>query len=550
MPQKVTGNVRGLSPSENKALLKVFTRLVDRDRIIGLDLAREIWSLSRRLNRKIGVLVNREGKVVEVMVGTKDLLYLPDLGRYRLGEGRLRRLRLVFTDLSNAPDVQIPSDIFADLEKLRLDVVAGIKELRNEVHISYAYISPDEDHASNHTLTEPTQDLAQLSLSFLDLMSDLDSAHVRVVSGRATGPDPTILIGVYERGHRDPKASMSELQELARTAGIHVVESIIQIRQPDPKTFLGKGKLQEVELRALRLGAEVIVFDTELKPSQWRVITNSTSLKVLDRSMLILDIFAQRATSSDGRLQVELAQLKYNLPRLVEQDAGLSRLTGGIGGRGPGETKLEIGRRRTRERIRILEKRIETLGKQRDIRRDRRRVRSVPLYAIVGYTNVGKSTLFNALTGSNVIAEDKLFATLDPTHRQMFVQGTLGQGAVVLSDTVGFIRDLPKELKSAFRATLEELFEATAIIHVLDASDPEISERKRAVEQVLEELGVLDTPQLLVLNKIDLVDPEILEGLKIQYSPIAISASTKVGFRTLLDAMSSLLPSNREDLRQ
>src|SRR5690606_23988548 len=220
---------------------------------------------------------------------------------------------------------------------------------------------------------------------------------------------------------KDAEGSIEELHELARTAGVTILGTIIQRKEPDPKTLLGKGKLEEVVLECLRLGAEMLVFDTELKPNQWRIITNSTDLKVLDRSMLILDIFAQRATSSDGRLQVELAQLKYNLPRLVEKDAGLSRLVGGIGGRGPGETKLEIGRRRIRDRISRLEGQIDELSQQRDVRRGRRSRKGIPVVSILGYTNAGKSTLFNQLTNSLVLTEDKLFATLDTNQAKITV---------------------------------------------------------------------------------------------------------------------------------
>jgi GTP-binding protein HflX len=293
----------------------------------------------------------------------------------------------------------------------------------------------------------------------------------------------------------------------------------------------------------------MLVFDTELKPSQWRAIVNSTELKVIDRSMLILDIFAQRAQSADGRLQVELAQLKYNLPRLVEKDAGLSRLSGGIGGRGPGETKLEIGRRRIRERISDLERRLEKVRESRDFRRGRRRENQLQLVSVVGYTNVGKSTLFNLLTGSQVLAENKLFATLDPSQRRLFIPpsaadaeaGQIGR-TVIISDTVGFIRKLPVELETAFRATLEELYDAALLVHVVDASDPDAVEKYQAVRKIIGQMSLANAPELVVLNKIDAVASSVVEPLARELNALPVSAAKKLGIGSLLAEIDARVP--------
>lgn len=551
MSQHIKGNLHGLAPSQIRKIERLFVRRFEKGEIVPLDIAREIYRVASELNRRIGMLVSREGRIEEVFVGQRDILYLPDLGRYRFGRGRLRRLRLIFSDLSSSSDQPtIPSDVYTDLQKLRLDTVVGVKVSGNKTGIAYSYIIPPGLEVAPMTHTEIVDDLGRLNLDYdgfiTDLENELDLARQ---AQPASGKNQAILLGVYDRRGVDSETSMAELEELARTAGVQVLDKIIQKRTIDAKTLLGKGKLEQVVLRSLALGAEMIVFDTELKPGQWRIITNLTDLKVLDRSMLILDIFAQRAASSEGRLQVELAQLKYNLPRLVEKDTGLSRLSGGIGGRGPGETKLEIGRRRIRDRISDLEKRIDKLSEQRSLRRQRRKDSGIPLISILGYTNVGKSTLFNALTQSDVLVENKLFATLDPAQRRIHLHNsadeTAGLFPVVLSDTVGFIRALPEELKSAFRATLEELYDAQLLVHVLDASDSDVLNKKASVEAILSEMEIEDAPQLIVLNKVDRVKPDVLIELRRETNGIPVCALTRQGFDELRREIASRITDSR-----
>jgi GTP-binding protein HflX len=326
---------------------------------------------------------------------------------------------------------------------------------------------------------------------------------------------------------------MQELSELARTAGIAIVDRVIQIRREiDPRTVLGRGKIEELTLRALEMGTDAIIFDRDLLPSQLRAITNETDLKVLDRTQLILDIFARRAKSRDGKLQVELAQLKYALPRLVEKSTAMSRLTGGIGGQGPGETKLEIHRRRARDRIHRLEQEIEKLRGQREVRRRARKKQGrIPVVSIVGYTNAGKSTLLNALTNSFVLAENKLFATLDPTTRRLRFPE---EREIILTDTVGFIRDLPKDLVNAFRATLEELEESDLLLHVIDASDPNVDQKRQAVEALLEDLGLAEVPRIVVINKIDQTSRPMVSVLKRVTEGVPVSAEKREGLDVLL----------------
>ena len=549
MSKDVSGNTKGLAASEIKAVQKLFSRSVDSREIVSLDIAREMCLLAEKLRRRIGILVDRQGHIVEVILGTKDILFIPDLGRYRLGRGRLRTLRLIFTDLSNEQDeATIPYDIYTDLERLRFDSVVSVRGARNRISMSYAYLVPANRSEGATTMTDLVKDLGAFEMDFREFIESVERSLASEVVQLDTGDSiGAMVVGVYDKDD-DPETSLAELRELARTAGVTIVDAVIQRRKPDPKTFIGSGKLEELVIRCIRLGADMLIFDAELKPSQWRAITNSTELKVIDRSMLILDIFAQRAGSSEGRLQVELAQLKYNLPRLVEKDAGLSRLSGGIGGRGPGETKLEIGRRRIRDRIADLERRLDKVRESRDFRRTRRRENQMQLVSIVGYTNVGKSTLFNLLTNSTVTAENKLFATLDPSQRRLFipsqdpeVDGGVGR-TVIVSDTVGFIRKLPAELETAFRATLEELYEATLLVHVVDASDPDVIGKYRAVRRILEQMNLASAPELIVLNKIDRTTDEVLIPLKNELPGIAVSATKRVGIGELLGEIGSRLP--------
>jgi GTP-binding protein HflX len=545
MPNLVSGNTKGLAQSEIRAVAKLFQRSVSPDEIVSLELAREMCLLGEQLRRRVGVLINRQGRIQEVILGTKEILFLPDLGRYRLGRSRLRNLRLVFTDLSNnASEASIPYDIYTDLERLRFDSVIGLRSARNRVSMAYAYLIPADGLESATTHTEVVSDLGAFELDYREFLDSveqsLSSEVARLDTDDAIG---AVIVGVYDKPDDDPQVSQMELRELARTAGVTIVDAITQKRRADPKTYVGSGKLEELVIRCIRVGADMLIFDTELKPSQWRAITNSTELKVIDRSMLILDIFAQRAQSSEGRLQVELAQLKYNLPRLVDQDSGLSRLSGGIGGRGPGETKLEIGRRRIRDKIAELEHKIEKVRGARDFRRSRRRENQLQLVSVVGYTNVGKSTLFNVLTGSAVTAENKLFATLDPSQRRLFLPtevndetGSMGR-TVILSDTVGFIRKLPKELETAFRATLEELYEAALLVHVVDASDKDALGKYAAVRRILEQMELSNTPELVVLNKIDAADPQWVESLRLELQGVPVSAAKRIGMGELLSVI-------------
>jgi GTP-binding protein HflX len=547
MPE-LYGNTTGLSPSAIKTLERIYRRRVPNDRIATPELVRSLADASRESRRQVGALVHRSGQVDYVVVGHATGLMLPDIGRLRAAEGRFRALRLVHTHLFNEP---LTKDDLVDLTRLRLDLIAAVllNPASEPQRFSYAYNTPTfEGKGTPYEIVGPMPYGSQ-EPNFADLISSLEAEFAQHDRTRtvAAKDGRAILIHVGEKRRNGAmqraKSRLGELDSLARTAGVDVADTIIQLRdQPDPKFVIGAGKLEDVVMRAIDLDAETLIFDCDLSPAQAHGIAGQTDLKVLDRSQLILDIFAQRAETRDGKLQVELAQLKYTLPRLGAKDDSLSRLTGGIGGRGPGETTLEIGRRRARDRINRLEKELKNLGKQRSQRRRRRAQSDIPVVAIVGYTNAGKSTLLNTLTDAGVLAEDKLFATLDTRARQL----TLPDGQhVVLTDTVGFIRQMPKDLFAAFRATFEEATEADLLLEVVDASDPEQEEHLETTTQILSGLDLDRAPRLRVYNKIDRVSPEEIPGFEAQPSSVCISALDRGTTTALLERVAEELAKAR-----
>ena len=351
------------------------------------------------------------------------------------------------------------------------------------------------------------------------------------------------VLAAVDCGEYDAESSMRELEELAKTAGAEVLASIVQKRPaPEPATVLGEGKIDELRDLVQQLEADLVIFDCELTASRIRNIEEIVNVRVIDRTMLILDIFAGRAVTNEGKLQVELAQLKYRLPRLAGIGASMSRLGGGIGTRGPGETKLETDRRHIRNRINKLEENLKELEKRREFSRSRRKKDSVLTAAIVGYTNAGKSTLLNNLTGADVLAEDKLFATLDVTSRGVELPD--GRTLLVI-DTVGLIRRLPHNLVEAFKSTLEEAACADIILHVCDISDKEAAEKAETTEQLLAELGCGEIPVVNVLNKCDLIENDIPESK----DTVKICAKTGEGFDRLLKAISENLPESSKRLK-
>ena len=490
--------------------LRLLQRLADkrvaRDLIVGAEMARTLCQLSFELNRQLGLLIHRSGKIENVIVGSHAQIVIPPLGGVRASGGRLRGLRLVHTHLAGE---DISDEDLMDLVFLRLDLLSVLKVAADGLpeRMYSAHLLPGGEAGKNWAFLAPVHPAGQTQ-SAEELIAVIEGE----LSGGGRGSevdrqgDRAILVSVTTEARQRAEAELAELAELARSADVRVLDTVLQRRsQINPRFILGKGKLADIMVRALQLDANLLVFNQELNPSQIRSITDFTDMRVIDRTQLILDIFASRAMSREGKLQVEMAQLKYMLPRLSSRDDALSRLTGGIGARGPGETKLEIDRRRINDRLARLAKELQQVGLERYRRRSRRRRKDLPVLSLVGYTNAGKSTLLNTLTNSSIIAEDKLFATLDPTSRRLRFPTEL---EVILTDTVGFIDKLPAELLKAFMATLEELQEADLLIHVVDVADPGRDEKMAVVERLLVELELAHLPRLTLLNKADLLDEE------------------------------------------
>ena len=537
---QVHGNTSGLKASQTKALERLGRRRLKQDRLVTNDLARAMTELSAEIRRQVGVLVDRGGTVQHVMVGSPSGTELPDWGRLRAGRGRLRGLRLIHTHLGSEG---LTRDDLTDLALLRLDAVVSIAVGENGLPglAHAASLCPANDDGRSTEKLPPTHP-AEFDFEFSAWIRDLENDLARATATRDVGPgERAILVSVTAGRDRETlEMHVDELRELARSAGVEVTQVITQSRpKVDPRTVLGAGKLSDLVIRCFQSDIDLVIFDQDISPAQARTLSERMELRVIDRTQLILDIFAQRATSGDGKLQVELAQLRYRMPRLAQRaDLSLSRLAGGIGGRGPGETKLESDRRRVRDRITRLERETKRLTKQREGRRRRRARRGVPVLSIVGYTNAGKSTLLRALTQSDVHIEDKMFATLDPVSRRLRFPR---EREVIITDTVGFIRDLPKDLIAAFHATLEELRDASLLLHVVDAASPDIDRRIQAVHEVLGELGLEDKPELLVFNQIDRLPEKEIEALTRRYQAIPISALLGQGLRELLHRAEEIL---------
>ena len=537
---KPEGNLQGLKPSQLNALSRLFNRRFPAEDVYTIEQAREMALLSRALGRQVGLLIDRKGRVQMVLVGEAGGILIPELPRGRTGQERLRGLRLLHTHLS--PDGISQEDLM-DMLFLRLDAVIAlsVNPTGDPVQWQAAHLLPSGAAGRPYHLDAP-QPWDRTAAQFTATAEALEEELARrgEDAREATDAPRALLISVAAQPKVLQERNLDELAELARTAGLTVAGRLAQrVAQVNPRLILGKGKVAELEVLALQGRAGMLVFDGELSPAQLHNLADITERKVIDRTQLILDIFAQHAVTRAGKLQVELAQLRYTQPRLVGKNRAMDRLMGGIGGRGPGETKLETDRRKSRERMARIRKELDQLRRQRAFTRARRSRQGIPLAALVGYTNAGKSTLLNRLTRSDVLAENKLFATLDPTTRRLRFPA---EREIILADTVGFIRNLPKELMDAFRATLEELEAADLLVHVADASHPDLLQQIAAVETILAEMELDRVPRLLVLNKWDQLAAPARAELADAF-PLALPVSAKSG-----DGLNYLLEQLETDL--
>jgi GTPase len=544
MNKHVHGNLAGLRNTQIKRIENLYSQKSPPEYLISPDTARELVQISHDIRRQVGVLVDRNGKIVCVIAGDPHRIVIPVTPDHMAIPGRLKGLRCIHTHLKDEP---LTRDDLTDLALLRLDYITAICLTPDGAPgpVYSGHILPDEN-------TEPYQVLPAASLSDLNIdcqsrimALEAELSRKNELHKPASGLENAFLINAVTQDFDEAHASMEELKELCKTSRITVTGTAIQRRKLiDPKFVVGKGKLSSLVITAIQNHATMLVFDRELSPSQIRSITDFVEMKVIDRTQLILDIFAKQAKSREGKFQVELAQLEYLLPRLITKNTAMSRLTGGIGGRGPGETKLEINRRRIRDRITRLKKEIASIRRQRNQQKAKRRQKNLPVISIVGYTNAGKSTLLNTLTQSDIIAADRLFATLDPSSRRLRFPRDI---EVIITDTVGFIQHLPRELMEAFHATLEELAEADIILHVIDISNPRYMQQKQSVEEILTRLDLDRIPVVYVFNKMDQVDLSGFDNPWLLKQGVCVNALEKQSLTVLVEKLESLVampPSN------
>jgi GTP-binding protein HflX len=538
MKKKLFGNISGLRKTQLNTLESLYTFTTHSEYIVEPQIAQLLVKLSHEIKRQIGILIDRNGRVIYVILGDAHKIVIPVTSGYMAIPGKLKGLRLIHTHLK---EEKLTQDDLTDLALLRLDYITAICIQANGQpgSVYSANILPDVDSIPYQI--NDRSNIDKLDIDCLAKIQALESELTKKSSlyKSESGKENAFLINAATANPKEAWASMDELKELCKTSHINVIGTAIQRRKTiDSKFVVGKGKLASLIISAIQKYASMLVFDRELSASQIRSITDFVEIKVIDRTQLILDIFAKQAKSKEGKFQVELAQMEYLLPRLITKNTAMSRLTGGIGGRGPGETKLELNRRRVRDRINKLKKEIKKIYKQRKQQKSRRKRKNLPVISIVGYTNAGKSTLLNTLTQSKIIAANRLFATLDPSSRRLrFPKDT----EVIITDTVGFIQNLPKELMQAFNATLDELSDADVILHVIDISNPRYMQQKESVEKILKNLKLNTTPTLLIFNKIDRIKLESFDDQWLLRQGIPVCATKKQTLKPLIEQLESMV---------
>ena len=552
--ETVFGNLQGLKSSQTKQLQRLYHQRLQGDRFTTTEFAQRLAAISTEINQPVSVYINRRGQVIRVGVGTPRQTQIPPLELPRYGAERLSGIRCLTTSLKAEPPKESSLTAMV-LQRLDALVVLGMTgegfEKRGggatgyikEVYLANLLPQPDPvPETVSYWQVSPALSLENLSdENFLEFVENLEAEFSREFVARQVEADQdrVLLVGLQTDSHSDQifEEGLAELVRLIDTAGGQVLETIRQKRsQPHPQTVIGSGKVEEISLKVQTTGANLVAFDRDLSASQIRNLETQLGVRVIDRTEVILDIFAQRAQSQEGKLQVELAQLEYMMPRLTGRGRAMSRLGGGIGTRGPGETKLETERRTIQRRISKLQQDVNQLQSHRSRLRKNRQKQEIPSIAIVGYTNAGKSTLINALTQSDVYTADQLFATLDPTTRKLTIVDPVNQRShlFLLTDTVGFIHELPPSLVDAFRATLEEVTEADALLQIVDLSHAAWQRQLQSVETILEEMPITTGPMLIAFNKIDQVSSESLETAKKEYpQAVFISASQRLGLETL-----------------
>ncbi|WP_460202276.1 GTPase HflX [Scytonema sp. NUACC21] len=589
--ETIFGNLQGLKSSQLKQLQRLYHQRIPGDRITTPEFSERLAAISTELNQPVCTYLNRRGQVIRVGVGTPRQTQIPLLELPRYGAERLSGIRCIATHLKPEPpnEAALTSMAMQRLDALIVLNITGTGFQRRgggaTGYVKEAYIAHLAPQDARNLITSPAVKTSALDLpsssggkeggttqqskyptanwsilppmsldmlakqDFMDLVEALEEEFRREYVAQEVDSDHerVLIVGVMtdELTPQQFQDTLEELGRLVETAGGNVVQMMRQKRSRiHPQTVVGEGKVQEIALSAQTLGANLIVFDRDLSPAQVRNLESQIGVRVVDRTEVILDIFAQRAQSRAGKLQVELAQLEYMLPRLTGRGQAMSRQGGGIGTRGPGETKLETERRAIQRRIARLQQEVNQLQAHRERLRQRRQHQEVPSVAIVGYTNAGKSTLLNALTNAEVYTADQLFATLDPTTRRLAVPDAVTGVAqeILVTDTVGFIHELPASLMDAFRATLEEVTEADALLHLVDLSHPAWLSHIRAVRDILAQMPVTPGPALVVFNKIDQVDSETLAIAREEF-PLAvfISASNRLGLETLRQRLGQLV---------
>lgn len=542
MANKPNGNLTGIKSAMLDRLKSLYDFKQGLDEFASFELLSELCACSGEINREISVYISRDGGIVDVSIGDSAKVSMPSMRLVR-NEDRLCGVRCIHTHPSG--DGRLSGVDLGTLRSMKLDCMAAVGVSNGKPTQLYAaYLGDfDEDTGSRAALVYGPMRPYKLPQKALiaEIFNSDDRFRSTTKEVEAVEQERAVLVGMDNDEGYD---TLEELNELAKTAGALVVGKVrVRRRTIDNATYVGSGKANELSLMGSELEADLFIFDDELSAIQLRTLEETLGARVIDRTTLILDIFAARATSREGKLQVELAQMRYRLPRLIGQGQVLSRLGGGIGTRGPGEKKLEIDRRRIRRRVFELETELSEIEKQRGLRRESRKANRIPLVALVGYTNAGKSTMLNALTDSNVLAEDKLFATLDPVVRKITLSG--GTEAL-LSDTVGFINKLPHDLVEAFKSTLEEVSNSDLILQVVDISCPYHEKQMRVVDGVLESLHAADIPRIIVFNKADAIPSCDLPAES--ENRLNVSALCGMGIEKLLSAVELKLNSARTEV--